>query len=106
MVRNNKLRKFNFACCSKEGNSHRNQKNTKKKHATLADGTPLVKNKKGEFVPDAHAKSIAMKAVAAHKKSSESVPSQPSNDTKHESTSEIKPTETAGDFCSRILTND
>ena len=37
---------------------------------SLADGTPLIKNKKGEHVPDLHAQAIAKKAVAACKKNS------------------------------------
>ena len=44
--------------------------NRGKKHSALADGAPLIKNKKGEFAPDLHAQAIAKKAIAAHKKNS------------------------------------
>ena len=51
------------------GSSNQNR-GTKKKHSALADGTPLIKNKKGEYAPDLHAPAIAKKAVAACKKNS------------------------------------
>ena len=79
---------------------------------SLADGTPLIKNKKGEHVPDLHAQAIAKKAVAACKKNSaqaqlnqvESSVEKPSAAKPAGAmTAEIKPKESAGDFYSRIL---
>ena len=87
--------------------------NRGKKYSALADGAPLIKNKKGEFAPDLHAQAIAKKAIAAHKKNSaqaqlnskvEPPVEKPSAaKTSEAMTAEIKPKESAGDFYSRIL---
>ena len=92
--------------------SSSSNRNNKKKHSALADGTPLIKNKKGEYAPDLHAQAIAKKAVAAYKKNSaqaqlNQVESSVEKPTAAKSagamTAEIKPKESAGDFYSRIL---